>query len=168
MSKHSRKKLPPFNALNLWIKHYDDTPRHCILCKEKAVYALEEWLFSHIQIAPDPQNNSGLLDRLWSEAIRNQMTGKYKKAATIYECEECTFNTISHLVGKEPATLTFIANKIIPWMSIIIGVKVESPQDEGHNFISNIHDNLSVEELGQRMNDGEKIIDIHMKDEVQG
>lgn len=137
------KPVFPFNMLMMWIKHYESQGERC-KCGDDVLYKFEHYM-DVLTIAADP----GQIDRVWGKVITDQLAGQYRLYYTTYHCEQCTHQVMESTIGKNPATLIALIAMLTPHQSIVLGNKLQTPQDEGLSFTTLVPAKISVVELGR-------------------
>ncbi len=133
----------PFNMLVTWIKHYDPQGESCA-CGNDALYKFEHYM-DVLSLAADPKQ----IDRVWGKVITDQLAGQYRVYHRTYHCEQCTHQVMESAVGKNPAMLIAMIAMLAPHQSIVLGNKLQTPQDEGLSFTTLVPANTSITELGR-------------------
>jgi hypothetical protein len=133
----------PFNMLMMRIKHYNSQGEHC-KCGNEVLYKFEHYM-DVLTLAANPRQ----IDHVWGKVITDQLAGQYCLYHTTYHCEQCMHQVMESVVGRNPATLITMVAMLAPHQSIVLGNKLQTPQDEGLSFTTLVPANTSIAELGR-------------------
>lgn len=154
----NRKKLQrtggtfPFRLLLGWVKPYEGPGRMCQCYKSPAVFTCESYtdIFGHVRLVAGGMTEKQATDKTWSEALAEQITGKYIPKATTYHCQSCAHKILSSASSDEGAVLMMMPMMLVGRGSAIFGATLQTPQDDGLPFTASTMA-TTIEELARQL-----------------
>jgi hypothetical protein len=147
--------LFPFHLLLWWFK-YEPSDDICVVCHKKPVaYRGEGYLdgYELLRMIDRGRDSRAATNSMWAKSLAAQCRGHYTNYVTSILCRECTLKAITSSVGEKAAHISLMPTMLLGLPgSIIIGSRLETPQDDGKNFVFRLPARIAtIDELAAMM-----------------
>lgn len=166
MSKVKKQKaLFPFSLLQHWFKPLRTDASHLCSCGNVAVSACENYIdvFQFHQLIASGTSDKFATNIIWGQSLTSQCQGIYTNYGSTYHCHDCMMRVLTISVGEHAANLAIMPSLLmgVP-VSVIVGSRLTTPQDDGLTFASTLPPSVStIEHLSRLLH--AKAVDIHLK-----
>jgi hypothetical protein len=154
VKQHQTTATFPFNLLMFWIRISSVHGKQCHVCQQSAEYEIDHF------VNPQPPSAPDGIDRVWSEAVKGQMSGKHTNYLTTYNCASCTRRYLRSAGGDNVADLSMLYTTVArERVSLAVGCTVQSLNDDGKPFVAH----LSVSSLDSLVQQFQSNNAVHIK-----